>query len=153
LYSYGLFAVMTTTRPEITIEGSNDGQNWRPYLFKYKPNELNRRPTCCQPHMPRLDWQMWFAALGTWRRDPWIILFQQRLLEGTPQVLALLRSNPFPDSPPKFVRATVADYHFSDTATWRRTGQWWRADEPQPYSPVLTLRDGKLSAATDSAID
>src|ERR1019366_2863005 len=67
---YGLFAVMTTTRPEISIEGSNDNVEWQPYVFKYKPGPLNRAPGWVAPDQPRLDWQMWFAALGTWRENP-----------------------------------------------------------------------------------
>ncbi|MGI8906306.1 MAG: lipase maturation factor family protein [Candidatus Sumerlaeaceae bacterium] len=148
LNSYGLFAVMTTTRPEITIEGSLDGKNWHAYRFKYKPGELDRRPVFCQPHMPRLDWQMWFAALGTIRRNEWLLLFQQRLLEGNRGVTALLRYDPFRGSPsPKYIRATIANYHFTDIATWRSTGRWWRSDIPQPYTPVLTLREGRLAVA------
>src|SRR4029077_1329449 len=79
LNTYGLFAVMTTTRPEIMIEGSNDAQNWLPYEFKYKMGDLSREPRWVAPHQPRLDWQMWFAALGNYRSDPWILQFMLRL--------------------------------------------------------------------------
>ena len=90
LNSYGLFAVMTTDRREIIVEGSNDGMNWLPYEFKYKPGDVNRRPAFVAPHQPRLDWQMWFAALGDYRQNPWFVNFCERLLQGSPEVLALL---------------------------------------------------------------
>ncbi len=81
--SYGLFAVMTPTRPEIILEGSVDGKNWLPYEFKYKPGDLSRRPTQVAPFQPRLDWQMWFAALGDYRQNPWFLNFCARL---TPRI-------------------------------------------------------------------
>ena len=77
---YGLFAVMTTTRPEIVIEGSADGTDWREYVFRYKPGPLSRPAMWNIPHQPRLDWQMWFAALGSVRGDPWFVGLMLRLL-------------------------------------------------------------------------
>ena len=88
--SYGLFAVMTTERLEIVVEGSDDGQQWRAYEFPYKPGDVNRAPRWAAPYQPRLDWQMWFAALGDYRTNPWFVAFAERLLEGSPEVLALL---------------------------------------------------------------
>jgi hypothetical protein len=67
---YGLFAVMTTERPEIILEGSDDGRSWKPYEFRYKPGDPSRRPRFVAPLEPRLDWQMWFAALGITGRTP-----------------------------------------------------------------------------------
>ena len=97
--SYGLFAVMTTERPEIIVEGSDDGTSWKPYRFRWKPGELDRRPRFTTPHLPRLDWQLWFAALaGDCRSQPWFLRFEQKLLEGEPEVLSLLGENPFPDA-------------------------------------------------------
>jgi lipase maturation factor 1 len=141
--SYGLFRVMTTSRPEIVVEGSNDRTNWLAYEFKFKPGDVNRRPAFVEPHQPRLDWQMWFAALGTYRQNPWFIQFCLRLLQGSPEVLALLDKNPFPGAPPRYVRAVVYDYHFTDFATRRATGAWWRRDFKGLYCPVLTLREEK----------
>lgn len=140
LNSYGLFQVMTTSRPEIIVEGSNDGQTWRPYAFEYKPGELKQRPGFVEPHMPRLDWQMWFAALGTYRQNPWFVNFCVRLLEGAPQTLALLADNPFPKAPPRYVRAVLYDYRFTDWATRRRTGAWWQRTELGQYLPPISLR-------------
>src|ERR1022692_777689 len=103
--SYGLFAVMTTSRSEIIIEGSDDGVAWRAYEFKYKPGDVKRRPKFVEPHQPRLDWQMWFAALGTYRQNPWLVNFCVRLLQGSPHVLGLLERNPFPNAPPRYIQA------------------------------------------------
>jgi hypothetical protein len=140
LNSYGLFAMMTTTRPEIVVEGSADGETWREYEFRYKPGALTRRPPWNIPHQPRLDWQMWFAALGgSWEDEAWFGAFLIRLLEGSPAVLRLLASNPFPDRPPRFVRATLYDYRFSDPATRAATGQWWVRTKTREFAPVVSL--------------
>jgi predicted DCC family thiol-disulfide oxidoreductase YuxK len=144
---YGLFAVMTTSRPEIIMSGSTDGVTWRDYTFRFKPGDLKRRPQFVTPHMPRLDWQMWFAALSDFRREPWFLMFCKRLLEGSKPVLAMLDGNPFSDGPPRYVRAVVYDYHFTDAATRRTTGAWWRREERGLYCPVLTLEDGRLVPA------
>jgi hypothetical protein len=138
--NYGLFAVMTTRRPEIIIEGSVDGIHWQAYEFRYKPGDPRRRPGFVAPHQPRLDWQMWFAALGQYQGNQWVLNFMGRLLEGSPPVLALLEKNPFRDQPPRYIRATVYDYHFTDARTRRETGQWWRRESTGLYCPVLSLR-------------
>jgi predicted DCC family thiol-disulfide oxidoreductase YuxK len=138
--SYGLFAVMTPDRPEIILEGSNDGKNWLAYEFKYKPGDLSRRPAQVAPYQPRLDWQMWFAALGDYRQNPWFINFCVRILQGSKPVLALLGRNPFPDGPPIFLRATVYQYRFTTPAEHRQTGHWWARDVKGLYCPVLSLR-------------
>ena len=141
LNSYGLFAVMTTERREIVVEGSNDGVNWRPYEFKYKPGDINRRPAIVAPHQPRLDWQMWFAALGDYRQNPWFVNFCDRLLHGSPEVLALLDKNPFPDHPPRQVRAGLYDYRFTDAAGRRATRAWWKREFIGEYLPPISLRE------------
>jgi len=138
--SYGLFAVMTTTRLEIIVEGSDDGVAWRAYEFRYKPGDLHRRPPFVAPHMPRLDWQMWFAALGSYRDNPWFLSFCERLLHGSPDVLRLLAANPFPDHPPRYVRGVVYEYAFTDAAAKRADGAWWRRELKGLYCPALTLR-------------
>jgi len=137
---YGLFAVMTTSHPEIIIEGSNDGQTWLAYEFKSKPGDLKGRPEFVAPHQPRLDWQMWFAALGNYRQNPWFIQFCIRLLQGSPEVLALLEKNPFPEKPPHQIRAVLYYYHFTDADTRHRTGEWWRRERKDLYCPVLQLK-------------
>ena len=140
--NYGLFAVMTTNRPEIIVEGSNDGEKWLAYEFKWKPGDLKRAPGFVEPHMPRLDWQMWFAALGNYQQNPWFINFLYRLLQGSSEVTRLLQTNPFSNAPPQYIRAVVYDYHFTDAATRARDGTWWRRELKGRYCPTLSLRAG-----------
>jgi hypothetical protein len=143
--NYGLFAVMTTERPEIIVEGSADGETWLPYDFRYKPGALNLAPSFVAPHQPRVDWQMWFAALGSVDRNPWFLRFVQRLLTGAPEVEALLETNPFPDGPPLTIRATLYDYRFTDPESRAATGNWWRFENPRQYCPAVQLNaEGQL---------
>jgi hypothetical protein len=141
---YGLFAVMTTSRPEIVIEGSADGLVWREYVFRFKPGPLARRARWNIPHQPRLDWQMWFAALGDRRDNLWFESLMRRLLEGSPPVLALLEADPFPDRPPKYVRAQLYDYRFADSSTRAATGQWWVRQLAGLYFPQVSLANLKI---------
>jgi len=137
--TYGLFAVMTTSRPEIIVQGSNDRETWVDYEFKYKPGDVRRPPRWVAPYQPRLDWQMWFAALGSWRSNAWFGNLMVRLLEGSPEVLGLLAKNPFPGGPPKYVRAVVYDYSFTDFRTRQATGEWWQRTERGRYFPEISL--------------
>ena len=137
--SYGLFAVMTTTRPEIVVEGSDDGVTWLPYEFKYKAGDVRRGLSWVAPHQPRLDWQMWFAALGRYEGEFWFQSFCARLLEGSPSVLGLLAYDPFHGRPPRLVRGVFYQYHFADAATRARDGVWWTRERFGSYSPVLSL--------------
>jgi len=136
---YGLFAVMTTQRDEIVIEGSSDGANWREYEFRYKPGDLGRRPRWNIPDQPRLDWQMWFAALEDPRRLQWFARFLKALLENQPAVLALMEKNPFPGQPPRFVRAQFFDYRFSDSVE-KASGRWWHRHLLGSYYPEVSLK-------------
>lgn len=138
---YGLFRQMTETRPEIIVEGSNDGVNWKPYSFRWKPGDPSRRPRFNTPHQPRLDWQMWFEALrleevfkmaGTIDArymSPWFRSFLMRLLTGDATVLHLLGSNPFPSAPPKYLRIALDQYRFTTAAEAKQTGDWWRREQ------------------------
>ena len=133
---YGLFAVMTTQRPEIIVEGSNDGLVWQEYEFPWKPGDLRGRPGLVAPHQPRLDWQMWFAALGSLERNQWFGNFLVRLLQGEPEVLGLLKTNPFPQHPPQYVRALLYEYHFTRSG---EGGAWWRRELVGRYSQDISL--------------
>lgn len=139
LNSYGLFAVMTTTRPELIIEGSEDGHDWLAYELPHKPGDLNRRPDFIAPLQPRLDWQLWFAALEDPRQNPWLFSLCDHLLKGTPEVLALLAHNPFPTQPPHFVRVIRYEYHFTDPAVRSRLGHWWRRTPLDYYVEPFSL--------------
>jgi predicted DCC family thiol-disulfide oxidoreductase YuxK len=138
---YGLFRVMTKTRPEIIIEGSADGNEWLPYEFRWKPGDLNRAPGWVAPHQPRLDWQMWFAALGTYRHNPWFVSLVERLLRNAPDVTRLLARNPFPDAPPQYIRARWFEYRFTTAEEHRATGAWWKREERGEYLPAITLEN------------
>lgn len=138
--AYGLFSIMTTQRHEIVIEGSDDGQVWKEYEFHWKPGRVDRPPGFVQPHQPRVDWQMWFAALGDYRRNPWLTSLMHRLLEGSPPVLRLFENNPFPAAPPRYVRAVLYDYQFTDGETKRKSGAWWQRQRLGLYCPPLSRR-------------
>ena len=137
---YGLFAVMTTSRPEIIIEGSDDGKAWLAYEFKFKPGDLRRAPPWVEPLQPRLDWQMWFAALGSPQDAPWFPHLMLRLLQGAPPVLALLAHNPFPQSPPRYLRAALYDYRFSTWSDRWAKSEWWQRRLLGSYFPAVTLK-------------
>ena len=136
---YGLFRVMTKDRDEIVIEGSADGFDWLPYEFKWKPGDVMRAPGWCAPHQPRLDWQMWFAALGTPRENPWLGGLIVQLLQGSPDVSRLLAKNPFPREPPRYIRAMFYRYRFTTLREHRQTGAWWKRQELREYLPTVSL--------------
>ncbi|MBL4868825.1 MAG: lipase maturation factor family protein [Pseudomonadales bacterium] len=135
--SYGPFAVMTKTRLEIEIQGSNDGVTWQTYEFKHKPGQLDRMPTWVAPHQPRLDWHMWFAALGDINNNIWLQKLIHRLLQGTPEVHGLFKTVPFIDRPPKMIRSQLYHYQFTD---FDENG-WWRRELIGSYSRPATLED------------
>lgn len=137
---YGLFAVMTTTRHEIVVQGSNDGHDWKTYEFRYKPGAPDHTLPAVAPYQPRLDWQMWFAALGRVETTPWFQSFLARLLEGSPEVLALLEKNPFPEQPPKFIRAILDNYTFTTPEERARSGTIWNREPLAIYCPPASLR-------------
>jgi hypothetical protein len=120
------------------VEGSDDGQTWRPYEFRYKPGDPLRRPAFVAPHQPRLDWQMWFAALGECDQSPWLQRLFGRLLEGSPAVGGLLAVDPFAGRPPRYVRAVAYDYHFASLDVHRRTGAWWVRQPLGEFCPPVT---------------
>jgi hypothetical protein len=144
---YGLFAVMTRGRYEIEFQGSNDGQTWTAYPFRYKPQAVNVAPGIYAPYQPRLDWNLWFASLGDWQQYPIVPAIEERLLTATPDVLHLFAGNPFPQSPPKYVRAVLWQYWFTTPAEKRATGDWWKRQPLGLYAPIITrMPDGRFAA-------
>ncbi len=140
---YGLFAVMTRGRYEIEFQGSNDGENWATYRFRYKPQDSAEAPGIYAPYQPRFEWNLWFASLGVWRDNMFVVSTEERLLAGNRDVLALFANNPFPDAPPKQVRAVLWEYWFTSLAEKRATGMWWRRKFMGLYAPTLTyMPDG-----------
>lgn len=138
---YGLFRVMTTERPEIVIEGSDDSLEWHEYAFRWKPGDVMRRPAFVAPHMPRLDWQMWFAGLDPAGAQPWLVPLLRNVLQGTPQVLGLLGHNPFPERPPRYVRLVYYRYRFAEPSVRARTGVWWEREPVGYLTRALSLAD------------
>jgi lipase maturation factor 1 len=142
---YGLFAVMTRGRYEIEFQGSDDGQNWQAYPFRYKPQYPSKPPGIYAPYQPRFDWNLWFASLGSWREYPIVVNAEVRLLSNDPDLLALFAGNPFPQGPPHQVRAVFWQYWFTTMEEKRKTGLWWRRQMLGLYAPTLTLNpDGKI---------
>ena len=135
---YGLFAVMTRGRYEIEFQGSNDGENWTPYLFLHKPQALNEAPGIYAPYQPRFDWNLWFASLTDFQQAEIVPLTEERLLEGDPDVLSLFRGNPFPKAPPRYVKAVLWQYWFTTLDEKSLNGDWWRRNLLGLYAPVLT---------------
>jgi hypothetical protein len=142
---YGLFAVMTRARYEIEFQGSNDGKTWAAYPFRYKPQDLRQPPGIYAPYQPRFDWNLWFASLDNWRNNPWVAHTEELLLINDPEVLTLFAGNPFANKAPTQVRAVLSQYWFTDTATRRQQGLWWRRQELGLYAPALERRpDGSM---------
>ena len=135
--SYGLFSVMTTERPEITIEASADGVLWQAYRFRWKMEENDTSLPYFIPHMPRLDWQMWFAALeyrSSGQPPGWIMPLLGRLQEGSPPVLGLLESGGAAEMKPAFFRLRLEDFQFVDPATHRADGRYWQVTPLPQYT-------------------
>lgn len=137
--SYGLFANMTTTRPEIEIEASRDGREWLPYRFRHKPGDPAVAAGWLVPHQPRLDWQMWFAALSDASRTSWFANLLYRLLQAEPDVLALFGSAPLGAERPHLVRARLYVYRFSSPAERSATGELWQRRSAGLYYPAVAL--------------
>jgi len=138
---YGLFRVMTTERPEIVVEGSRDGIEWKAYEFRWKPGDPARRPGFVEPFHPRLDWQMWFAALDPQGYRVLLESLTEHLLDGTPEVLGLLGRNPFQDSPPKYIRLTYFGYFFSSPEERARSGAWWVMEPRGNLTEPMSIPD------------
>jgi lipase maturation factor len=145
---YGLFAVMTRARYEIEYQGARDGRTWIAYPFRYKPQDPRRAPGIYAPYQPRFEWNLWFASLGAWRQNPWVVGAELELLAGNRDVLSLFARDPFGGAPPRQVRTVLWQYGFTDRATRRATGLWWRRRELGLYAPVAFRRpDGSTGIA------
>jgi hypothetical protein len=142
---YGLFAVMTRGRYEIEFQGSDDGQTWLVYPFRFKPQDPSKAPGIYAPYQPRFDWNLWFASLSSWRQEPIVVRTEQSLLRGDADVLLLFSGNPFPHAPPRQVRAIIWQYWFTTPAEKRSQGTWWRRQQLGLYAPVLEREsDGRI---------
>ena len=151
--TYGAFGTVGRERPEIVFEGTDDviitgDTKWKEYEFRAKPGDPNRRPPFIAPYQPRIDWQIWFAAMASPSDYPWTFHFVWKLLHNDPGTLSLLANNPFPNAPPRYLRARLYRYQFAplgDKAWWKREsiGEWLPAlsiDDPQ-FRRILTAME------------
>ena len=151
---YGLFAVMTPHRYEIEFQGSNDGENWVAYPFRYKPQELKDRPRIYAPYQPRFDWNLWFASLGSWQQNLMVPRTEELLLENDRDVLGLFAGNPFPSAPPRLVRAVLWQYWFSTLEQKRTEGVWWQRNLLGAYAPTLIkLPSGRFGVVDETTLN
>jgi hypothetical protein len=142
--TYGAFGSVTQTRLEVVVEGTDDtspgpATKWREYQFKGKPTDPMRRPPQIAPYHLRLDWLMWFAAMGQYTEHPWFVNFAAKLLQGDGAVLSLLQSNPFPGAPPRYVRARLYEYHFTTPQERSQTKAWWKRTLVGQWFPEVSL--------------
>lgn len=150
---YGLFAVMTPHRYEIEFQGSNDGEHWDAYPFRYKPQEVKERPRIYAPYQPRFDWNLWFASLGSWQQNAIVPRTEELLLVNDRAVLGLFSGDPFPDAPPRLVRAVLWQYWFSSLEEKRSQDVWWRRQFLGIYAPTLTRQpDGRFAIVDDAPV-
>jgi len=142
--TYGAFGSITRPRYEVVVEGTADdvitsATTWREYEFKGKPGDIRTMPRQIAPYHLRLDWLMWFAAMGSYQQYPWFVNLVAKFLQGDRDVLSLIRSNPFPDRPPRFIRATLYEYHFTTPQERRKSGAWWKRSAVASYFPAVSL--------------
>jgi lipase maturation factor len=144
--TYGAFGSITRPRYEVVVEGTSadtlgPDTVWREYSFKAKPGDPSRRPPQFAPYHLRLDWLMWFCGFSPWYQEPWFVHFMALLLQNDEGTLSLMGENPFPEKPPKFVRALVYEYRFTTPEERRKTGRWWNREAKGEYFPPVSLDD------------
>ncbi|HEX2142556.1 MAG TPA: lipase maturation factor family protein [Candidatus Limnocylindria bacterium] len=142
--TYGAFGSVTRERDEVVLEGTDaarldDAAAWRQYEFKGKPGDPRRRPPQVAPYHLRLDWMMWFLPFSPAYAEGWFSRLVEGLLRNDPSVIGLLRSNPFPDQPPRAVRARLYRYRFSTWRERRTSGAWWIREPVGEYLPAVRL--------------
>jgi hypothetical protein len=133
--AYGLFAVMTRARYEVEFQGTADGKTWLAYPFRFKAQDVRARPGLYAPYQPRFDWNLWFASLGTWDANRWVVTAERRLLDNEPAVVQLFARNPFPQKPPLAVRVVIWQYWFTTPKERKETGTWWQRRFLGTYAP------------------
>ena len=145
--TYGAFGSVGRTRREVILQGTNDetiedDTVWLEYEFKCKPGDVDRRPCIVSPYHYRVDWQIWFAAMADYQRNPWLVHLVYKLLLGDESTLSLLANNPFPDIPPRFVRAELYTYEF--TSRGEPTNAYWKRKRVRPYLPPVSTDNPSL---------
>lgn len=153
--TYGAFGSITRPRYEVIIQGTDDAAltpatQWREYEFKAKPGDINRMPPQIAPYHLRIDWLMWFAAMSSYQNYPWFVNLVAKLLQGDPAVLSLLRTNPFPNKPPRYIRALQYEYHFTTPQERKQTGAWWKRSLTGEYFPIVSLDNPRFRQVLQS---
>jgi hypothetical protein len=148
--TYGAFGSVGRRRMELVIEGTadarpHDGATWREYQLACKPGDPRRRPCVLGPYHHRLDWQIWFAAMGWYDEEPWVLHLVWKLLRGDARTLALLGENPFPDAPPRWIRIGIYRYRFAGVGD----GAWWTRERLGDWLPPVSLDEEWLQARMD----
>ena len=149
--SYGAFGSITRPRYEVVVLGTDsdtiDARTpWREYAFKAKPGDPRRAPPQIAPYHLRLDWLMWFCGFTPWYQEPWFANFAAKLLQNDPRTLSLIAGNPFPEKPPRYVRALLYEYRFTTPEERRKTGAWWARELRNEYFPIVSLGDPDFRA-------
>ncbi len=145
--TYGAFGHITRRRLEVIVQGTDSdaadpAAEWREYEFKGKPGDIGRRPCWVSPYHYKLDWQMWFAAMSPYWDHPWFLRLLAKLLTGDREILGLMARNPFPQKPPRFIRAELYLYRF--TRRGDPAGNWWERSRVDVYLPAIALTDPEL---------
>ena len=136
---YGLFAVMTHRRHHVEFEGSNDGgRTWRTYRYKWQPQDTDQAPRFMAPHLPRFDWNLWFATLSTWKEYPFVMQTAMKLIDQEEDVIALFKENPFEDNAPEIIRFPLYRYRFTELETLTSKGEYWHREPVGYYAPAVT---------------
>jgi hypothetical protein len=145
--TYGAFGSVGKERYQIVFEGTSDAAVtdatvWKEYPFKCQPGDVMRRPCVVSPYQPRLDWAIWFAAMAGPEQYPWTLHVVWKLLHNDPDTLSLFAGNPFPQAPPRFVRARLYKYEFAPIGN--PEGAWWRRTLLNDWLPPLSTDDPRL---------
>ena len=145
--TYGAFGSVGRVRLTIVFEGTDaavpdESAVWRPYLYRAQPVAVDKRPNQIAPYQPRLDWQVWFAAMGEPSEYPWTLNLVWKLLHNDPGALGLLKNNPFPNKPPRYIRAVLYSYAFAPPGN--RAHLWWTRKELGLWLPPLSTDDARL---------
>ena len=153
--TYGAFGAITRPRYEVVVEGTDEAvltasTKWREYEFKGKPGSTGRMPPQIAPYHLRLDWLMWFAAMSSYDQHPWFVHLIAKLLEGDRAALGLFKTNPFPNQPPRYIRALRYEYHFTTPAERAKTGQWWKREFVSAYFPPVSMQTEAFRQALES---
>ena len=152
--TYGAFGTVGRERLNVVFEGTMDEQpddeaEWKPYIYKGLPVSLNERPPQISPYQLRFDWQMWFAAMSSHNEYPWTLHLVWKLLHNDTGAVGLFAANPFPDKPPRYIRAVLYRYEFAESGNPQ--GHWWKRERVSLWLPAISAKDPQLYRFLKSA--